>query len=111
MRGQRFIVSVAGAGAAAIIAASGLAHAMPPPPTPDQASAEWTITDGYLTKQIRCTPDTPGDPISITWDPPGFIPGVGGTGMINDANPALGGQFSAYWVPHPGFWDVEYQFC
>nr|WP_090344630.1 hypothetical protein [Mycolicibacterium malmesburyense]CRL76309.1 hypothetical protein CPGR_03926 [Mycolicibacterium malmesburyense] len=111
MRGRRFIVSVASAGAALAIGASGLAHAMPPPLGSDQASAEWAIFDGYLPKQIGCTPDKPGDPVSISWDPPGFTPGVGGTGMIHDANPALGGQFSAHWNPSPGFWDVEYEFC
>ncbi|MBB3605550.1 hypothetical protein FHT40_005237 [Mycolicibacterium sp. BK556] len=31
--------------------------------------------------------------------------------MINDANPALGGHFSAWWNPVPGFWDVQYEFC
>lgn len=102
---------VAGIAAALITGASGIAHAAPPPPSPDQASAEWTVTDGYFVKQIGCTPETPGDPLSITWDPPGFIPGFGGQGMINDANPALGGHFSARWDPMPGFWDVQYEFC
>ncbi|GAT08169.1 hypothetical protein H7I77_03955 [Mycolicibacterium novocastrense] len=111
MRGQRFILSVAGVITAATIGASAVVHASPPLPSPDQASAEWTITDGYLVKQIGCTPDTPGEPVSISCDPPGFVPAVGGTGMIHDADPALGGQFSARWIPSPGFWDVEYQFC
>ncbi|WP_036347153.1 hypothetical protein [Mycolicibacterium aromaticivorans] len=102
---------VAGIAAALITGASGIAQAAPPPPSPDQASAEWTVTDGYFVKQIGCTPETPGDPQSITWDPPGFIPGLGGQGMINDANPALGGHFSARWDPAPGFWDVQYEFC
>lgn len=31
--------------------------------------------------------------------------------MIDDANPALGGHFSARWDPAPGFWDVQYEFC
>ena len=31
--------------------------------------------------------------------------------MITDANPALGGQFSANWIPVPGYWDVQYEFC
>ncbi len=97
--------------AAAIVGGAATAQAAPPPPSPDQGSAEWTITDGYFLKQIGCTPQTPGDPLSITWDPPGFIPGFGGGGMINDANPQLGGHFSAHWVPVPGYWDVEYEFC
>lgn len=111
MRGRRLLLSAAGVGAAVIIGASAVAHAAPPPPSPDQASAEWTVTDGYLVKQIGCTPETPGHPVSITWDPPGFIPGVGGAGTIHDANPALGGHFSARWVAVPGYWDVEYEFC
>lgn len=71
---------VAGIAAALITGASGIAQAAPPPPpSPDQASAEWTVTDGYFVKQIGCTPpETPGDPQSITWDPPGFIPASAG---------------------------------
>ncbi len=104
-------LAVCAAVAAAVIGGTPSAHSAPPPPTPDQSSAEWTITDGYFLKQIGCTPDTPGDPVSIRWDRPGFIPGIGGTGMITDANPALGGQFSANWIPVPGYWDVQYEFC
>ncbi|WP_319435472.1 hypothetical protein [Mycobacterium sp. RTGN5] len=111
MRSRRYLPMAAGIAAALIIGATGTAHAAPPPPTPDQSSAEWTVTDGYFVKQIGCTPETPGDPLSITWDPPGFIPGIGGQGMINDANPGLGGHFSAWWNPAPGFWDVQYEFC
>ncbi|BDX31953.1 hypothetical protein TUM20985_25000 [Mycobacterium antarcticum] len=96
---------------AVVIGGAGTAGAAPPPPTPQQDSAEWTVTDGYFVKQIACTPDTPGDPVAITWDAPGFIPWLGGTGMIHDANPQLGGQFSTHWVPVPGYWDVAYEFC
>ncbi len=46
---------------------------------------------------------------SITWDPPGFVPATGGSGMITDANPALGGQFTAAWTGSE--WSVEYLYC
>lgn len=105
------ILAAASVGASVIIGGTANTYAAPPPPTPDQASAEWTVTDGYFLKQISCTPDMPGSPEAITWDPPGFIPGVGGAGMIHDANPQLGGHFSATWVPAPGYWDVQYEFC
>lgn len=81
----------------------------PPPDGGDQASAEQKIVDGYKAKQINCTPDLPPNPASITWDPPGFAPYVGGTGMIHDANPQLGGQYRADYVN--GRWHIEYMYC
>lgn len=111
MRARRAVLTAACLGVSMVIGGAATGHAAPPVPTPDQGSAEWTVTDGYLVKQSGCTPDTPGDPQSITWDPPGFVPWMGGEGMINDANWQLGGHFSAHWVPSPGYWDVEYQFC
>ena len=79
MRSQRRIprdiLFAAGAVASMLIGGAVTVHAAPPTPTPDQDSAEWTVTDGYFLKQSDCTPDTPGDPLSITWDPPGFPPG------------------------------------
>jgi hypothetical protein len=104
-------IQAAGVGALLIVGGAATASAAPPLPTPERDSAEWTVTDGYFVKQSGCTPDTPGDPEFITWDAPGFLPSIGGTGMIHDSNPQLGGQFSAHWVPSPGYWDVEYQFC
>src|SRR3954471_13331997 len=103
---------VASVGASVIVASAGIAHAEPQvPPNPSQDSAEWWVTDGYFTKQIGCTPNTPGNPLSITWDWPGFVPAIGGAGMINDASPALGGHFTTHWVPVPGYWDTQYEFC
>ncbi|WP_231964580.1 integrase [Mycobacterium sp. E2699] len=81
----------------------------PPPDAGDQATAEQRITDGYITKQINCTPDLPPNPQSITWDPPGFAPYVGGSGVIRDANPQLGGQYRADYVN--GRWHIEYPYC
>ena len=81
----------------------------PPPDGGDQASAEQKIIDGYKAKQINCTPNLPPNPQSITWDPPGFAPFVGGTGSIHDANPQLGGQYRADYVN--GRWHIEYLYC
>lgn len=81
----------------------------PPPDGGDQVSAEQKIIDGYKAKQINCTPNLPPNPQSITWDPPGFAPYVGGTGSIQDANPQLGGQYRADYVN--GRWHIEYLYC
>ena len=81
----------------------------PPPDGGDQASAEQKIIDGYKAKQINCTPNLPPNPQSITWDPPGFAPYVGGTGSIHGANPQLGGQYRADYVN--GRWHIEYMYC
>ena len=43
----------------------------PAPDAGDQATAEQRIMDGYVKKQVNCTPDLPPNPQSITWDPPG----------------------------------------
>lgn len=75
----------------------------------DQAAAERAIIDGYVKKQVGCTPTMPPHPVSIAWDPPGFTPGVGGSGLIHDANPALGGQYRADYVD--GRWRIEYLYC
>ncbi|SPM40176.1 hypothetical protein MNAB215_2372 [Mycobacterium numidiamassiliense] len=80
-----------------------------PPDGGDQATAEQKIIDGYKAKQISCTPSLPPNPQSITWDPPGFAPSVGGTGTIRDANPQLGGQYRADYVN--GRWHIEYPYC
>ncbi|CAN5359324.1 hypothetical protein BH11ACT7_BH11ACT7_27330 [soil metagenome] len=84
------------------------AVADPSIPAQTQASAEWAIEDGYIAKQIECTPDSPPAFRSIAWDAPGFTPD-GGSGMITDANPQLGGQFTARWATDS--WAVEYLYC
>jgi hypothetical protein len=89
-------------------AAEPSAVADPSVPAQTQASAEWAIEEGYIAKQIECTPDLPPAFRSIAWDPPGFTPD-GGTGMITDANPQLGGQFTATWATD--YWAVEYMYC
>jgi hypothetical protein len=81
----------------------------PAPDGGDQATAEQKIIDGYVKKQINCTPDLPPNPQSVTWDPPGFAPFVGGTGVVHDANPQLGGQYHADYVD--GRWHIEYPYC
>ena len=85
-----------------------LASADPYTPVQTQDNAEFAIADGYIAKQINCTPDMPPTFESITWNPPGFTP-AGGSGMIHDADPALGGPFVATWAGN--YWDIEYQYC
>jgi hypothetical protein len=86
-----------------------LCPADPAPDAGDQTTAEQKIIDGYVKKQINCTPDLPPNPQSVTWDPPGFAPFVGGTGVVHDANPQLGGQYRADYVD--GRWHIEYLYC
>jgi hypothetical protein len=86
-----------------------LCPADPPPDGGDQATAEQRVIDGYVKKQVNCTPNLPPNPQSVTWDPPGFAPFVGGTGVIRDANPQLGGQYRADYVN--GRWQIEYPYC
>jgi hypothetical protein len=81
----------------------------PAPDGGDQATAEQKIRDGYIQKQINCTPSLPPNSQSITWDPPGFAPYVGGSGVIRDTNPQLGGQYRADYVN--GRWHIEYPYC
>lgn len=85
-----------------------IASADPYTPVQTQDNAEFAIADGYIAKQIACTPDLSPVFESITWNPPGFTP-AGGSGMINDADPALGGPFVATWAGSS--WDIEYQYC
>lgn len=102
------MLSAAAVTVGAMIAFAPAAGADPYTPIQTQDNAEFAIADGYIVKQMVCTPDLSPVFESITWDPPGFTP-EGGTGMIHDADPALGGQFAATWaVDH---WTVEYQFC
>jgi len=86
-----------------------LCPADPAPDGGDQATAEQKVKDGYVKKQMSCTPDLPPNPQSVTWDPPGFAPYVGGTGVVHDANPQLGGQYRADYVN--GRWHIEYPYC
>jgi hypothetical protein len=83
--------------------------AAPAPDLGDQTTAEQRIVDGYVAKQRGCTPDLTPNPQGVTWDPPGFTPNVGGTGMVRDADPRLGGQFRADWVN--GRWNIVYPYC
>lgn len=57
--------------------ATPLCAADPAPDPGDQATAEQRIIDGYVKKQVSCTPDLAPNPQSVTWDPPGFRPNVG----------------------------------
>ncbi|OBI83664.1 hypothetical protein [Mycobacterium asiaticum] len=90
-------------------AAHYLCPSEPPADGADQATAERHVVDGYLAKQASCTPDLPAYPQSVTWDPPGFQFGTGGSGNVNDADPSLGGHFVADYVN--GRWHIDYQYC
>jgi len=94
--------------AAALIGTAPAGFANPYIPEQTQDSAEFTVTNGYIAKQMDCTPDMPPVFDSVTWNPPGFLP-WGGSGMIHDANPDLGGPFTATW--NGSYWDVQYEFC
>ncbi|MGE0216880.1 hypothetical protein [Mycolicibacterium sp.] len=108
MKVSRAVLAVAAIGAGAVIATAPTAPANPYLPEPTEDSAEFAIADGYIVKQTGCTPELSPAFESVVWDPPGFTP-EGGTGMIIDANPALGGAFAVRWAGD--HWDVEYQFC
>lgn len=99
---------VLSAAALALSAHAPAAVADPYLPVQTQDSAEYAIADGYIAMQAVCTPDRTPVFESVTWDEPGFSPD-GGTGMIHDADPALGGQFRATWSGEN--WAVEYLFC
>ncbi len=86
-----------------------LCAADPAPDAGDQATAEQKIIDGYVQNQTNCSPLLPPNPQSVTWDPPGFAPYVGGTGVVRDANPALGARYRADYVD--GRWHIEYPHC
>jgi hypothetical protein len=101
-------VAVLSAAAVALAVHTPSAGADPSAPAQTQESAEIAIADGYIAMQEICTPDLSPVFESVTWDSPGFTP-EGGTGMIHDANPDLGGHFAATWSGEN--WAVEYQFC
>ena len=107
-RGATPALSIAALSVCALIAHPPVAAANPYVPVQTQDNAEFAIADGYIIKQMNCTPELSPVFESITWDPPGFAP-QGGTGMIHDADPALGGPFAVTWAGN--YWDVEYQFC
>jgi hypothetical protein len=89
--------------------ATALCPADPAPDGGDQATAEHKVIDGYVQNQTNCSPLLPPNPQSVTWDPPGFAPNVGGTGVVHDANPALGARYRADYVN--GRWHIEYPNC
>jgi hypothetical protein len=108
--GRRFMPALSAVAAALCVIGVPMSVATADPYTPVQTqdNAEFAIADGYIAKQINCTPGLSPEFQSITWNPPGFTP-EGGSGMIHDADPALGGPFSATWAGT--YWDIEYQYC
>lgn len=107
-RGLVAVLSIATVSACGFVGSEPDVAAGPYTPVQTQDNAEFAIADGYIVKQMNCTPELSPVFEFLTWDPPGFTP-EGGSGMIHDANPALGGQFAARWAGD--YWDVEYQFC
>jgi len=107
-RGVAQLLCAAAISTCALMAHASLAVADPYTPVQTQENAEFAVANGYITKQMDRTPDLSPVFDGITWDPPRFT-AEGGSGMIHDANPALGGQFAARWAGD--YWDVEYQFC
>jgi hypothetical protein len=94
---------------ASVCGANMLCPNAPVPDPGDQGTAEQRVIEGYSSKQASCTPDLAPNPQSVTWDPPGFTPYVGGSGNVNDADPRLGGHFAADYVN--GRWHIDYQYC
>jgi hypothetical protein len=94
------------------------APSSPPPgvypsaPAPgDQASAEAAIKQGYVKKVADCyaTRNAVANVVAINWNPPGFKENQGGSGVIEDAKPSLGGEFTATYVD--GRWNIVYNWC
>lgn len=86
------------------------------PVSGDQASAEMAIMEGYVKRLAECTAtrDAVGRVMAIKWDPPGFKENQGGSGIIDDANPALGGRFTATFERgtfEGGRWTIDYPWC
>ena len=101
--------TLAGLALAFLLTSGAPVAADPPPDGGDQATAEQKVIDGYVNKQRNCTPNLPPNPSSVTWDPPGFAPYVGGSGVVHDTNPQLGGVYRADYVN--GRWQIEYPYC
>jgi hypothetical protein len=116
---------LAGAAAIGFAVLTPIASGIAPPAhaySGDQADAEQAVSAIYNRVQRGCTPHTPPSLQSISWD--SFNPAAGGTGLIHDANPSLGGPFQvAYWNPRVGpakdsppyraygQWGVNLEFC
>ncbi|MDT5013781.1 MAG: hypothetical protein QOH57_5398 [Mycobacterium sp.] len=77
----------------------------------DQASAEAAIRQGYAEKLARCyaTRDSVAQIVGIRWNPPGFKENEGGSGHIDAAEEALGGEFTATF--DGGRWNTVYHWC
>lgn len=109
----------------AVLAAAGIACAPLAQADGDASNLDQLVAQVYNQVQTRCTPPTPPSFQRIAWDN-GRPTGLGGTGRIIDANPALGGPFTAWWSPTPNatpgarvvpalggnsYWQITLQFC
>lgn len=88
----------------------------------DQASAEAAVGGAYVEKIAHCHATRNASPAvqSISWSQ--FVPRSGGQGTVHDADPRLGGDFTAYYSrlghfspPPGGFaiggWFINFLFC
>ena len=109
----------------ALLVAAAVAATSPARADGDASNLDSLVAQVYDQVQRGCTPRTPPQFQRIIWDGTGPT-GGGGTGRIVDANPGLGGPFSAWWNLGPdapagarsvpslgghGYWDITLEFC
>ena len=90
----------------------------------DPSNLDIVVRQVYNLKQSLCTPGYLPMFLRVVWDGGGPT-GTGGTGRIEDRNPALGGPVTAAWDPGPnappgaksmpalggGYWDITLLPC
>ncbi|WP_137147812.1 hypothetical protein [Mycolicibacterium sp. CR10] len=104
------------------LAAAGLLVAAPAHADGDPANLEALVGQAYVKYQARCTPQTPPSFQGVEWS--SGPTGQGGMGTVVDANPSLGGPFTALWNATTdssgqfqvsdggsGYWDITFEFC
>jgi hypothetical protein len=112
-------------GVAAALLSTGIARAPLAQADGNASNLDQLVAQVYNQVQRGCTPHTPPQFQRINWDNGGPT-GQGGSGRIVDANPSLGGPFTAYWNIGPtapagarvvpalgnnGYWDITLEFC
>ena len=110
---------------AAAVAAIAVVTAAPASADDNASNLDQLVANLYTQVQRGCTPNMPPSFRRIAWDNGGPT-GQGGSGRIVDANPHLGGPFTAYWNIGPsapagarvvpalgnnGYWDITLEFC
>jgi hypothetical protein len=112
-------VFIAALAAGVAVLGAPLAHA-----DGDPANLESLVGQAYVRYQTRCTPQSPPSFQGVEWS--SGPTGQGGMGTVLDADPGLGGLFTALWdaTDAPagpgefkvsdggsGYWDIAFQFC